>query len=257
MGNFWAILLYVTTTTFQVKTEAFEGPLELLLELIERHKLHISEVSLAQVADDYISHLEGHHEFPIRDTAHFILIASTLLLIKSRSLLPTLELTSEEEANIHDLEERLRLYQRVRALSQTVNRFFGSSLLFPREGGHTQEPVFTPDESISVANLHEAAKRILNALPQPEKLSQVVVDKVMSLEEMIENLAHRIKASMKMNFKEFAQSSTGSKEEKVTIVVSFLAMLELVKQGMIAVQQHELFDDIEMETQETGVPDYS
>ncbi|MEK7117749.1 MAG: segregation/condensation protein A, partial [Patescibacteria group bacterium] len=84
-------------TDFKVKTGDFEGPLELLLELIEKRKLHINDVSLSQVADDFIAHIKSLEEFPMNDSADFILIASTLLLIKSKSLLPTLELTEDEK----------------------------------------------------------------------------------------------------------------------------------------------------------------
>ena len=74
---------------YTVKTEAFEGPLELLLNLIEKRKLFISDISLAQVADDYIEYINKQEDFPMASTADFILVASTLVLIKSKSLLPT------------------------------------------------------------------------------------------------------------------------------------------------------------------------
>ena len=84
------------TDIFQIKTEAFEGPLDLLLALIEKRKLFISDISLAEVADDFIEYIKTFDEFPVDMTANFILIASTLLLIKSKSLLPSMTLTSEE-----------------------------------------------------------------------------------------------------------------------------------------------------------------
>src|SRR6478609_2971026 len=95
---------------FAVKTPVYEGPLDLLLDLVEKRKLFVSDVSLAQVTDDFIKYIESHEEFPISESAEFIVIASTLMLVKSRSLLPMLELTQEEEASIEDLEKRLVLY---------------------------------------------------------------------------------------------------------------------------------------------------
>src|SRR3989344_4122925 len=106
--------------SFTVKQEHFEGPLELLLDLIEKRKLFVSDVSLAKVADDYISYVKNLSEFPVADSAHFVLIASTLLLIKSKSLLPNLDLTTEEQVSIEDLEHRLRLYERMRKLSRSL-----------------------------------------------------------------------------------------------------------------------------------------
>ena len=69
---------------FKIKTDVFEGPLELLLSLVEKRKLFINEISLAKIADDYIQHLEHHNAIPMEDSANFILVASTLVLIKSK-----------------------------------------------------------------------------------------------------------------------------------------------------------------------------
>src|SRR3989344_738418 len=117
--------------SYIVKTGSFQGPLDLLLDLIEKRKLPISEVSLAGVADDYITYVKTLSEFPIAMSAHFILIASTLLLIKSKSLLPNLELSDEEKGGIEDLERRLRLYQRSRDLGRHVRALFGNAVIFP------------------------------------------------------------------------------------------------------------------------------
>src|SRR5574343_317549 len=103
---------------FQLKTESFEGPLELLLSLIEDKKLHVSEISLAQVTEEYLQYLGNFTEVPgeqrvttLSDRSQFVAVAATLILIKARSLLPTMELSDEETESIDDLTERLRLYQ--------------------------------------------------------------------------------------------------------------------------------------------------
>jgi len=115
---------------FKVKMEGFEGPLELLLSLIEKRKLPINDVSLATVTDDYIGHIETQKEFPLSQTSHFVLVASTLLLIKSKSLIPTLELTEDEEEDMENLERRLRLFKRNKELSVHVLSMFGKNVLF-------------------------------------------------------------------------------------------------------------------------------
>ena len=92
---------------YKIKLDGFEGPFDLLLDLIEKRKLHINDISLSKVTDDYISHVKSIQHFPIALSANFILIASTLLLIKSKSLLPALQLTEEEQMSIEDLENRL------------------------------------------------------------------------------------------------------------------------------------------------------
>lgn len=82
-----------TLPEFKIKTEVFEGPLDLLLSLVEKRKLFISDISLASVTDEYINHINKLPEYSMDDRTQFILIASTLLLIKAKSLLPNLPLT--------------------------------------------------------------------------------------------------------------------------------------------------------------------
>ncbi|MBX4197779.1 segregation/condensation protein A [Candidatus Parcubacteria bacterium] len=239
---------------FKIKTEHFEGPLDLLLNLIEKHKLFINDISLSKVADDFIAHTKEMGNFPIAESAQFILIASTLLLIKSKSLLPTLDLTEEEETSIHDLEERLKLYQRIRDLSTHVHERFGKNISFEKNSSRIITPVFSPDESMTIPNLLTSIKSVLVNLPKKEVLPKAVVRQVVSLEDMIESLTDRIKTSMKMSFKDFAGVG---KKEKVHVIVSFLAMLELVKQGVVDAVQHEDSDDIHIETQNVSVPRYN
>ena len=237
---------------YKVRTPVFEGPLELLLNLIEKRKLLINEISLAAVADDFIAYAKGLEKFPVSESANFILIASTLVLIKSKSLLPQLNLTKEEEGSMAELERRLRIYQRTRQLSRGVGILFGKNQIFlPRPPERV--PIFSPDSHFSIVSASKFIREILKNLPKPEKLARAVVEKVISLEETIENLTQRVNTCLKMSFREFAKIGS---EKKVNVIVGFLAMLELVKQGVIAVTQDKNFGDIEMETENLGVPKY-
>ncbi len=246
-------------TDFKVRVGEFEGPLELLLDLVEKRKLHISDVSLSIVADDFIEHIKALEEFPMADSADFILIASTLLLIKSKSLLPNLDLTPEEEGSIDDLEQRLREYQKYKSLAVGIQTMFGRFLFFAEEP--RQRPVvFAPTSELSLASLHQTLAGVLQNLPKPSTLPKVVVDKVISLEEMIGTLAERVQKSLSMSFKEFSRSgkpsSLEAKADKINVIVSFLAMLELVKRGAVRVRQDQHFDDIQIESEKVGIPTY-
>lgn len=238
---------------FKVKTHVFEGPLDLLLNLVEKRKLFISDVSLAQVTDDFITHVKSFENFPISESAQFILVASTLLLIKSKSLLPTLQLTQEESENIEDLETRLKIYKRIKELSHGVGDLFGKQILFAKNNTKMIVPIFSPDKSMTSPNIATALFELIKNLPKKEVLPKVLVKKVISLEETITNLTERIKTNLRMSFRDF---SNINKEEKVNVIVSFLAMLELVKQGMIHVMQEQRFDDIKMETTKVSTPSY-
>lgn len=239
---------------FIVKTENFEGPLELLLNLIEKRKLLINEVSLSKITDDYIEYLKSAENKNIKDNAHFILIASTLLLIKSKSLLPTLELTEEEEQSIEDLERRLKIYKRIKQAEKNIADRFMQNPSFFRDGELQTETIFAPPPKISLEKIAETVLGLVKNLPKPNDLPKAIVRNVVSLEETINNLTEKIKQKISMSFKEF---SSYSKAEKVNVVISFLAMLELVKQGIIEVHQKNNFDDIEMQTKVFDTPNYS
>ncbi len=239
--------------SFVVKTNAFEGPLDLLLELIEKRKLFISDISLAQVTDDFIAHIKSFGDLPMGESSHFILVASTLLLIKSKSLLPGLNLTEEEQGDIHDLETRLKIYQRIKEASKHVQKLFGGDMIFPQSQSRRIDPVFAPDPEFTIEKALFSLRDLINRLPKKESLPKTVVKKVVSLEDMINTLTTRITKHLRMSFKDFAGEHKGN---RVNVVVSFLAMLELVKQGILHVSQESTFGDIHMETKEVGVPTY-
>ncbi|MEX2013522.1 MAG: segregation/condensation protein A [Parcubacteria group bacterium] len=243
--------------SYTVKTGVFEGPLDLLLELVTQRKLFVNDVSLAQVTDDFIRYLEEHEEFPIGESAEFIVVASTLMLIKSRSLLPMIKLTDEEEESIHDLENRLALYARVKELAAGLKSIFGKQIIFEKLPLKNPAIVFSPDSKTDVKNLLLALERVMESLPKKEVIPQVVVKKIISLEEMIAKLSERISQASKINFQEFHGTKGAlTYEKKVSIIIGFLAMLELVKRGAIRVTQ-EGRGDIEMESDKVGVPNYA
>ncbi|MCB9805657.1 segregation/condensation protein A [Candidatus Nomurabacteria bacterium] len=238
---------------FKIKTEVFEGPLDLLLHLIEKRKLLINDISLAQVTDEYINFTKVMQEENLGRTSDFVLVASTLLLIKSKSLLPTLELTHEEQSDISDLEKRLKLYKIFKDASVNIEQNFAKKIMFEKLEKANDTIVFSPTEQINNKSLLESVLSVLKSLPKKEKLKEAVVRKVISLEEMIGRLTDRIKNSIQMSFRDF---SGYGKAQKVDIIVSFLAMLELVRQDILNVKQEEKYDDIQMETKTISTPSY-
>ena len=243
--------------SYTVKTQVFEGPLDLLLELVTKRKLFVNDVSLSQVTDDFIRYLEEHEEFPIGESAEFIVVASTLMLIKSRSLLPMIKLTDEEEESIHDLEDRLTLYAKVKTLAAGLKNIFSKQIIFEKTPSKFPTVVFSPDSKTDTENLLLALERVIESLPKKELLPKVIVKKVISLEEMIVRLSERISQASKISFRKFHGARGAlTYEKKVSIIVGFLAMLELVKRGAIRVTQ-EGRGDIEMESEAVAIPNYS
>lgn len=238
--------------TFSIKTQTFEGPLELLLDLVEKRKFLINDISLAAVTDEYMSKVSQMQQLSLPNTAQFIALAATLLLIKSKSLLPILELTQEEEEGIDDLEARLKRYQMFRDIARSIEEIFGKKMTHSRQFVPTTDPLFVTDKYTELGTLGEAIRDVLANLPKKEFKPKVKVRTVISLEEMIEKLHARIEKQMKLTFKELIADNN----EKGHVIVGFLAILESVKQGSILVAQAARFDDIHIEKEKVGAPKY-
>lgn len=231
----------MTGNSFSIETPAFQGPLETLLDLIEERKMPVSEVSLSQVCDAYLAYVEKLPSLPLGETAQFILVASTLLLIKSRSLLPTLELSDEERESVEELERRLAQYAIFRKAAKLLRKEWGRAPLFFPKRSPERPAVFSPAET-SKTSLLEAARRLLNTLPKAEALVQAAVAPVLALEDVIVSLKDRLTRAFKARFSELTKHA-----DKETRIVHFLAMLELVRQGGASVTQEKLFSDITIE----------
>lgn len=235
---------------FSIETEHFQGPLDSLLNLIEGRKLSISQVSLAEVTDAYVAYVEKLPELPLGETSQFILIASTLLLIKSRTLLPTLEFSEEEQESVEELERRLARYAVVRRAAKLLRGQWGvKPFLMPRKAPPAL-PVFVPGEATR-ETIIAAMRRLVSVLPKAEKLAQAAVAPVVALEDVIKQLKHRLNSAFRTSFRELTRS-----RDKPTVIVHFLAILELVRSGSASVTQERLFEDILIESEGTGIPRY-
>lgn len=236
---------------YVVRTPAFEGPFALVLELIEKRQLLVNDLSLSQVTDDFIQHVRSQAEFPIEDATDFIGVAATLLLIKSKSLIPDLELTGDEEEDIDDLKRRLEAYEKAREASKTLARLFGRSIMISA-GERAPDVVFAPSKDLSSTALATALASVLAEREKEEVLPEARVRPMVTIEEMMDRLMSRAQKALTMSFKDFA----GDAKEKVEVIVSFLALLELVKQGALDVLQHETFSDIRITNTSATTPRY-
>ncbi len=242
----------ITTSGIHIRTSVYEGPFELILDLIEKRKLSVNELSLAEVTDDYIQFVRGQGQFPMEEAAQFIGIAATLLLIKSKSLIPELELTGEEEEDVDDLKKRLIQYEHLRDAARELSRIFGVQVMVSA-GERAPEPYFAPARDFTPDALAHALADALAALEKAqEKLPEARVRPLISIEEMMDTLLARVQKTITLSFKEFA----GGAREKVEVIVSFLALLELVKQGAVEALQHSAYGDIEISNLSAAVPRY-
>jgi segregation and condensation protein A len=226
---------------FKVQLEKFEGPLDLLLKLIEEQKLDITRLNLAKVADDYLEYIRANEGISLENLAEFVNIASRIILIKSQNILPSLEITAEEEKEIVDLENQLREYQKFKRAGEDIGIALQKKRFsFSRDYLLGVAAAYSPPKNVNVFDLKKAFLNVVSEIVLPEKIPEESVREIITLEDKIEELKKSLQQRVETSFRELSSSA----ENKVEIIVAFLAMLEMVKQRIIDVEQKELFDDI-------------
>jgi segregation and condensation protein A len=232
---------------YHIKLEQFEGPLDLLLQLTEQEKLDITRVSLAKIADQFLEYIANAQDITLEHLADFLSVASRLILIKSKALLPLLQFTEEEEEEIKDLEHQLAEYKKFKEAAKNLSFLYGSPReSFSREGFLGLGVVFYPPANITGDDLAKVFSKILGEIPILEKLEEEMVKEVLTLEERIVHLQDTLRERVQTSFSELVANA----KDKVEVVVSFLAMLELMKQKLIHVEQGELFSEIRLRHKE-------
>lgn len=234
------------SSLYKVQLPVFEGPLDLLLRLIEQEELDITTVALAQVADQYLAHLAELEERQARDLSDFLVVAAKLLLIKSEALLPRPP-SSTPEAEAEDtgdqLVQQLLIYKRFKSIA---------NLLHEREkqGLHSYIrlaplPERDPQLDIGEATIQDLlrvaqeALDVVNGPPVGEVVSPVTV----TIDEQIELIKQKLSQRRQIRFRQLLSAAT----TRVEIIVTLLAVLELIKQDQITVKQEKLFSAIILE----------
>ncbi|MBV9159487.1 MAG: segregation/condensation protein A [Candidatus Kaiserbacteria bacterium] len=235
---------------FTLSNETYQGPLEALLDLIEERRMSVSDISLAEVCDAYLAYVEKLPELPLGETAQFILIASTLLLIKSRTLLPSMDLTEEERESVEELERRLARLKLIRAASKLLRKEWGRAPYRLAKRAPARPPIFSPAEA-AIEPIYRLAARLIEMLPKPEALAKASVAPVLALEDVISSLKDRLASAIRARFSELTKS-----RDRHEVIVYFLAMLELVRSGSASVTQEKLFEDITIEIESVAAPKY-
>ncbi len=238
-----------TTLQFHIKHDVFEGPLEVLLELVEKRKLFVNDISLAQVTDDFISHIQSIGMHPDTVTS-FLSVAATLILIKARSLLPNIELTQEEEQSIESLEKRLLLLQSIQSTTPRLIQRFRKKTIFLSTPPVRPISFVPPEKALSLEVLRTLISEIIKRVPPPPvHKPEARVYKTISIREVIDTITERIQKALSCSFKDICVTSPDgdSRSAKVYTIVSFLGMLELVRQGIVSAEQEMLFEDIHLQ----------
>jgi len=236
------------TQKFELKTNQFAGPIEKLLELIEEKKLDITAISLSEVTADFLNYLRSLAETPPAILADFIVVAARLILIKSKALLPELPLTEEEEEDIKDLEARLLIYKEFKNAGENIALLWKKqNISWSRElFGNRHISVFYPPGDISADKLKNSLDSMLKALEVIQlREKSLARTAIVSVEEKIEELLGYLKGKEHSPFGELVKT----REEAIVL---FLAILHLLKDRLIDIEQSGNFYDIIIKPKRAG-----
>lgn len=230
--------------SYAIKIEHFEGPLDLLLQLVEQAELDITSVSLMEVTEPFVRHVEENRgKIPPEELADFLTIAAKLVYLKSKALLPDLSDPSLEEGP--DLESQLRMYKAfVEAAKQIGERWLEGKEMYSRVSRPVKqtEPIFAPPQNVNGLTLKDLFERAAKRLEPVFALPKAAIERAVTIEEKIESLKARVGKMLRVSFHRFLADS----HDKAEMVVGFLALLELIKQKSVKVEQSGLFHDIQL-----------
>ncbi|WP_414697066.1 segregation and condensation protein A [Peptacetobacter sp. AB845] len=231
---------------YNVQLKVYEGPMDLLYDLVTKHKIDIKDIAISEITKQYLDYLDAMEAMDMEITSDFITMASKLVEIKSRYLLYLQRDDSEEEDPRIELVERLKEYKKYKQISKELKekadeeheRFF-----------RKKEEVIIEDElsleDVSIAKMMELLPKLLKNIdknkeaPKNDILDKLVNRKIVSVEEKIVSLRNVLSTKEKVSFLE-----TVDQNDRGDIIASFLCVLELIKEKEIIVTQDDFFEDI-------------
>lgn len=224
-----------------IKVAQFEGPLDLLLSLIEQRQLDITTIALAEVTEQFLQYLKVLKNIDPTSLADYLAIAAKLLVIKSKAILPTLQIEPEEEDSALDLEARLLLYKQFKEVGKYLQKLDNRrKQSFVRSVSFEQKISFYPDSSVSAKQLHGSILAVLMGLKELDNLPKAKLKEAISIGQKIEHLRLTLSGKIETKLSEIIKTAKNKDE----VIVTFLALLELIKQKIFIADQETLFADV-------------
>ena len=234
-------------TDYKVKLEIFEGPLDLLLFLIKRDEIDIYDISIERITRQYLEYLQAFKELKIDIAGEFVVMAANLIYLKSRSLLPLDQQPPEEDADEDDprwdLIRQLIEYKKFKeAAVQLHDRAREQERIFTRDGGSAPaSEVPLPLHEVGIFQLIHAFQEVIKRVDAREDLQEIFGERF-SVSEKIEKILELVANGESVRFSELF----GQVVSRVEIVVTFLALLELIRLNQVRALQRKMFEEIEI-----------
>lgn len=239
--------------TLSVKVDVFEGPLDLLLQLIKKAKVDIYDIPIAEITNQYMEYLKAMEELDLEIASEFLLMAATLIEIKSKMLLPKRREENEEIAADEDprkeLVDKLVEYKKYKEFALQLKEYenFGQTFFKQPEVIDDIESTETLFKNITLGNIMKAFKRVIEDYDEKMNKKAAIPEDIdqdeYKIEDKMDEIQNKILINKKMKFQSFFEYA----HSKIEIIVTFLAMLELMKLRLIRVIQYENYSDIIIE----------
>lgn len=227
---------------YEVKVEKFEGPLDLLLELIQDEKLDITEIALAKITDKYLSEV-SHLDPRVYDVAEFMVVAARLIYLKSKALLPSLA-SEEEEAEIEDLKAKLEVYRKYKEAAEEFGNILSKNQRsYPAHKPKMKSIHFTPPKGVDTKGLWNVFQKLLRDMPEELSREEVALpSEKITIEEKLSYLTEVFKKEKSQKLSLIIKNTSS----KIEAIVTFLAILEMVKLQQLKVVSGSNFKDVEL-----------
>lgn len=242
---------------YSIQTKKYEGPMELLMDLIHRNKIDISDISIFEITEQYVDYIDNMEKFDLDIASDFIDMASKLLEIKSRYILYLKYNLEEDEDPRKELQEKIEEYQKIREITDELRE----EIKEYEDRFYREKEEYLEEDDLDLAEISiESIKNIINklfkeideqdteeVLNKNQKLKEIIEIKNISVESRMDSIRNNIISRKKIKFSDLIKS--GSKKE---IIANFLAVLELIKLKEIAIKQKSIEDEILIEKKENS-----
>ena len=224
-----------------VRLHNFEGPLDLLLHLIEQQEMDITQIALAQVTEQFLQYIKALEQVDPTALADYLSIAAKLLVIKSKAILPSLVIEDEDEDPGQDLESKLLLYKQFKEAAKYLKTLDArQQQSWTRTLTFEERISFFPDPNVTTKELHGAIMHVLQDLKELDNLPKAKIREAISIQERIESLRIHLSEQIETKLSDVLKNAKNRSE----VIITFLALLELIKQRIFVADQDALFTDV-------------
>ncbi|MFH1612231.1 MAG: segregation/condensation protein A [bacterium] len=226
---------------YQIKLDIFEGPFDLLLFLVKKNEVDIYNIPIVKITNEYLEYLELMKELNLNIASEFIVVSATLCYIKSKSLLPKSLLEEKEEDSAQKLVFQLEEYQKYQQISQTFKlmELEQKNIFIPQPNENNKNKSKIMFDDINLFDLLLIFKKLMKNM---EKKSREIVEEEFTIEQKINTIIKILEEKKVLDFVVFFETCFS----KIELIITFLALLELIKIKKVCIRQTELFGNIKM-----------